>query len=115
VAEWIEDPPQTPTVLIGHLRCWCGTGLDRLCKHRVGIIDYQQGPACRAAYSRRAETRSLQSAGRNPERGVPDRQLRDDLVSLTDPVKDPGPEGRLVERDCRGREAGEAWDLAAPA
>jgi len=101
VTEWIEDPAQTPTVLIGHLRCWRGTGLDRLRKHRIGIIDYQQSPTCRAADSRRAETRSLPSAGRNPEGGIPYRQLRDDLVSLTDPMKNPGAEGHLVERDCR--------------
>ena len=88
-------------MLIGHLRCWRGPGLDRPRKHRVGIIDHQQSPACRAANSRRAETRPRRPARRNPERGVPDRQLRDDLVSLADAMKDPGTEGRLVERDCR--------------
>jgi hypothetical protein len=101
VAEWIQDPAQTPAVLISHLRCRRGAGLDRPRKHRVGIIDHQQGPACRAADSRRAIPRSHLSAGRNPEGGIPYPQLRDDLIPRTDLMENPGTEGHHVERDCR--------------
>jgi hypothetical protein len=59
-------------------------------QHRVWIID-QQSPACRAVDSCRAETRSVRSAGRNPEGSIPYRQLRADLVSLTDLMKNSGP------------------------
>jgi hypothetical protein len=37
VARWIEDPAQTPAVLIGYLSCWRGAMPDGLRKHRVRI------------------------------------------------------------------------------
>ena len=101
VTEWIDDPAQPPTVLIGHLGCRRGTGRDGLREHHIRIIDHQQSPACRAADRLRTETWSVRSAGRDPERGVPDRQLRDDLIPIPDSVQNRGPKGRLVERDSR--------------
>ena len=101
MTEWIKNPAQTPAMLIGHLRRRCGTGPYRLREHRVGIIDYQQDPARRTANRLRAEPRPFRPARRNPECGVSDRQLRDDVISLPHTVKDPGTEGRLVERDSR--------------
>ncbi len=101
MTERIENPAQTPAMLIGHLGCCRGAGRDRLSHHRVGIIDHEQGPARRAANRLRAEPRPVWPARCNPERGVSDRELRDDVTSLTDTVKDPGAEGRLVERDSR--------------
>src|SRR5262249_46676189 len=103
MTERIENPAQPPAMLIGHLRGRRGTGGYRAREHRVGIIDYQQDPARRAANRLRAEPRPLRPARRNPERGVSDRELRDDVISLPHPVKDPGTEGRLVEGDSRLR------------
>jgi hypothetical protein len=76
-------------------------GAYRLREHRVGIIDYQQDPARRTPNRLRAEPRPLRPARRNPECRVSDRELRDDVISLPHTVKDPGTEGRLVERDSR--------------
>src|SRR5262249_15254601 len=101
MTERIENPAQPPAMLIGHLRCRRGTGAYRLREHRVGIIDYQQDPARRTPNRLRAEPRPLRPARRNPECGVSNRELRDDVISLPHTVKDPGTEGRLVERDSR--------------
>ena len=60
------------------------------------------GPAGRAADRLRAEPRPGRAARGNPERRVPDRQLRDDLIALADPVQDPRAERRLVNGDGRG-------------
>ena len=57
MAERIEDPAQTPAVLVGHLGGRSGTSPDRLHEHRVGVIYQQQGPASRAADRPRAEPR----------------------------------------------------------
>jgi hypothetical protein len=62
MTEWIEDSAQTPAMLIGHLGRYRGTGRDRLCHHRGGIIHHQQGPARRTANSQRAETRPVRPA-----------------------------------------------------
>jgi len=58
MTERIENPAQTPAMLVGHFGCRRSTGCDRLRHHRVGIIDHEQGPACRAANRLRAETLS---------------------------------------------------------
>jgi hypothetical protein len=101
VAEWIEDPAQPPAMLIGYLGCWRGTSRNGLGEHRAGIIDYQQRAAGGAANGVRTEARTVASAGGNPERGISDRQLSDDFVSLAYLVEDPGTEGRLIKGDGR--------------
>jgi len=88
MTEWIEDPAQTPAVLVGHFRCRSGTGLYRPGEHRIRVIHNQQGPTGRAADRLWTEPWSVRSARRNPERGVSDRQLRDDLIAFSYLMKD---------------------------
>ena len=102
MAEWIEDSAQPPAVLVGHPGRHRGPGPNRLREHRVRIIDHEQSPARRTADRRRAETGCFRTAGRHPERGVADRQLRNDVIAFADLVKDHGTEGRLVERNRCG-------------
>jgi hypothetical protein len=102
MTERIEDPAQTPAVLVGHLGCRNGTGLYCLGKHRVRIINNKQNPAGRAADRPWAEPWSVRSARRNPERGVSDRQLRDDLIAFANLMKDSRTKSYLVERNGRG-------------
>ena len=99
MTERIEDPAQAPAVLVGHVGRWRGTSADRLREHRIWIVGYQQGPARCTADCLRAEPRSVRSARGNPERGVSDRQLRDDLVSLPDAMQGSGAESCLIELD----------------
>jgi hypothetical protein len=49
MTERIEDPAQTPTVLVGHLGCRSGTGLYCAGIQRIRVIDNQQRPTSRAA------------------------------------------------------------------
>jgi hypothetical protein len=99
MTERIDDPAQAPAVLVGHVGCWRGAGADRLREHRIWIVGYQQDPARCTADCLRAEPRSVRSARGNPERGVSDRQLRDDLVSLPDAMQGSGAESCLIELD----------------
>ncbi len=62
MAKRIEDPAQTPAVLVGHLGGWSGTSPDRLHEGRVRIINQQQGPASRAADRPWAEPRAARPA-----------------------------------------------------
>ena len=101
MTERIEDPAKAPAMLVGHLGYRGGAGLNRLRVHRVRIIDYQQGPASRTADRHRTEPRTARSTRGHPERRVPDRQLRNNLVALAYPVKDPRAESCLIERDSR--------------
>ena len=98
----IEDPAQTPAVLVGHLGCRSGTGLYRPGKQRIRVIGNQQGPASRAADRPWTEPWPVGSSGRNPERGVSDRQLRDDLIAFAYLMKDSRTESCCVESDSRG-------------
>ncbi|HEY7264494.1 MAG TPA: hypothetical protein VH589_23800 [Trebonia sp.] len=102
MTERIEDPAQTPTVLIDHLRCRSGTGLYCSGKQRIRVIDNQQGPASRAADRLWTEPWPVGSSRRNPERGVSDRQLRDDLITFAYLMKNSRAESYCVERDSRG-------------
>ena len=49
VPERVEDPAQTPAVLIGHLGRYTGASRQRLREHRVRVVCHEQGPAGRAA------------------------------------------------------------------
>jgi hypothetical protein len=91
VAERVDDPAQAPAVLVGHRGRRDGAGPHRLRVQRVWIVDYQQGPAGRAADRLRAESRPGRAARGNPEGRVPDCQLRDDLIAFADPVPDRAP------------------------
>jgi hypothetical protein len=100
MAEWIEDSAQPPAVLVGHPGRHRGPGRNRLREHRVRIIDHEQSPARRTAGLKRgasAPPEDTQNAG------VADRQLRNDVIALADPVKNHSTEGRRVERNgCGG-------------
>jgi len=102
MTERVEDPAQTPTVLVGHLGCRSGTGLYCPGIQRIRVIDNQQGPTSRAADCRWTEPWPVGSSRRNPERGVSDRQLRDDLISFAYLMKDSRTESCCVESDSRG-------------
>jgi hypothetical protein len=102
MTERIEDPAQTPTVLVGHLGYRSGTSLYCPGKQRIRVIGNQQGPTSRAADRLWTEPRPVGSSRRNPERGVSDCQLRDDLIAFTYLMKNSRAESYCVERDSRG-------------
>lgn len=99
MTERVEDPAQSPAVLIGHLGCRGGAGLDGPGEHRVRVIDHQQGPASRSADRLRAQPRPVRPARGNPEGRVPDRQLRHDIVALANLMDNYRSERRLIVRD----------------
>jgi hypothetical protein len=86
-------------MLVRNRRSLGGAGADRICEDRVGVIDDQQGPARRAADRLRAEALHARRRRPDPEDGVAHGQLRDELVSLADAVKNARTKRRLVERD----------------
>jgi hypothetical protein len=96
VAERIENLTHAPAVLIRDLRCRCGASRNGPSKHGVGIIDYEQSSTGRAANRLRAEARSVRATRGDPEHGVSDRQLRNDVIAVAHPVKDLGAKGRLT-------------------
>src|ERR1039457_4268951 len=89
VPERIDDPAQTPAVLIAN------GGLQRGAR----IIGRQQGPARRAAYRARAESSAVRPGRRHPERRLADGKLRDDVIALPGSVQDACPERVQVESD----------------
>ncbi len=56
VPELIDDPAQTPAVLIANGGILRGAHVNRPPHHGVGVIGHQQGPARRAAYRAWAES-----------------------------------------------------------
>jgi hypothetical protein len=103
MTERIGDPADSPSMLVRHLRHGTRAGLHRPRDQLIRIIDHQQGPAGRTADRERAEPRPGSSARGHPERSLPDGQLGDDLISLTDPMNNPGAERSLIKRDRRRR------------
>lgn len=97
--ERIENPAQPPAMLLGHLGRRRSTSGNRLRCHRIRIADDEQGPPRRAANCLRAETGSLRPARGHPEGGVAHCQLRYEVTSLPDAMKDASAESRLVESD----------------
>jgi hypothetical protein len=81
--------------LVRNRRSLGGAGADRICEDRVGVIDDQQGPARRAADRLRAEALHARPRRPDPEYGVAHGQLRDELVSLADAVKNARTKRRL--------------------
>ena len=97
--ERIDDPAQTPAVLIANGGLLGSAGVDRPPHHRVGIIGHQQGPARRAADRARAEPPAARPGRCHPECRLADGQLRDDVIALSYAVQDARPERVRVERD----------------
>ena len=56
VPEWIDDPTKTPTVFVGHRRRLGGARRERPSDHRLGVVDDEKRPACRAVDRARAKT-----------------------------------------------------------
>ncbi len=99
VPERIDDPAQTPAVLIANGGLLRGAGVDRPPHHGVGVIGHQQGPARRATYRARAESSAVRPGRCHPERRLADGKLRDDVIALPGLVKDACPERVRVESD----------------
>src|SRR6266571_4942324 len=99
VPERIDDPAQTPAMLIANGGLLRGAGVDRPPHHGVGIIGHQQRPARRAAYRARAESSAVRPGRCHPERRPADGELRDDVIALPGLVKDACPERVRVESD----------------
>ena len=101
--ERIDDSTQPPAVLVADSGELPGTGTHRLRKHRARIIDDQENTAGRATYRFGAEAPHVWRGGRQPERGIADGKLHNDVVALADAMQDRGSEGGLIELDRRGR------------
>jgi len=59
VTKWIDDAPNTPSMLVGDLRDYRRSGRDGLRKHRVRVIDSQNHPHRTASQGFRAEVEVL--------------------------------------------------------
>jgi hypothetical protein len=89
VAERIDDPAETPPVLVADGRGFTRAGSDRSLDDRLGVVDDEQCAAGRAVDRARAEAFHRRGARRHPERRVGDGKLGDDVISLANAVRDP--------------------------
>lgn len=87
--ERILDPADEPAVLLGDRREHLRTRSERLLGKRPRIVGDEQQPD-----GRRAERLGIGVAVVNPEPGVADFEVRDDLV-VADLVQDPAPNAAL--------------------
>jgi hypothetical protein len=99
VAERVDDPAESPAVLVDHAGRFSRAGSDRLPDDAVGVFDYEQRSASRATNLARAEPLHRRGRRSHPERCVADAELRDDVVPAADLVKDGCAECGFVERN----------------
>lgn len=100
VSERVDHPTQPPTMFIADGGNLASTGTNGALEHRPGVVDDQQRTAGCAPDRVGAEAPHVWRGGRQPECGVADRELRDDVVGLADRVQDNGIERRLVKLNC---------------
>ena len=98
VAERVNDAAQAPAVLIHDRGCFRRPGVYCSLEHGFGVVDDEQGPACRSVDRSGAQPLHGRAGRPQPERCIADRQLRHDVVALAYPVHDRRCERRLVER-----------------
>lgn len=97
VPEGVDNPAETPAVLIPNRRRLPRARRDRLRDDVIGVVDDKQSSARRAGHGLGAEALHARVRCGDPERRVADGQLRDDLIAVAHQVRDLRPERRLIE------------------
>lgn len=97
MAVGIDDPPETPAVLLTNRRRFRSGGTYRLRGYGIRIVDDEQGPAGPPTNASGAEAMQVLAGRRHPEAGVTDRQLLDNVIVVANTVKGGCAEGRLIE------------------
>jgi hypothetical protein len=102
MAERVDDAPDPPPVLLAHSRREVRTLADGGLHDRVGIGGHEEKTGGSAAGRPWAQSLHAFVGGADPEHGVPDNQLSDDVIALPDAMQNRRRERSLVEGD-RGR------------
>ena len=99
VAEWVDDPPEPPSVFVLDRGSFDCAGVD--CRGNNGLrgVHDEERSACRASEIVGAEALHGWVSARHPERSVPCRELNDDVVAVADLVEHFCPESPFVERN----------------
>jgi len=101
MTERVDDPADAPAMLVSHPGRRGGTSVHRLVENSFRVTDHQQHPAGCPADRQRAEAVPVRPGRCRPERGIPDGELGNDVVSFANTVKDSRAERGLIESNSR--------------